>query len=211
MKAPELTELAVVWLRARFPDAHIRRELALGAYGAAQIDVAAICPDQIVGVEIKGDGDSPSRLKLQGAMYGRVCRQVYLLPSPSLLEKCDKQKPPEWVMLYPPSADRNRLTKCEDSGILYPTDYRTQRLRRGAGLGLAPAALVDVIWASEISSLRMRLPDRGNINWPKQKSALVDCAIQHFTLPEIEFAVCKTLLQRSWFDSRTLTPSEEAA
>ena len=144
-------------------------------------------------------------------MYGRVCRQVYLLPAPSLVEKCSKHKPPEWVMISPPTVDRAYATVCPESGINYTTDYRTAKLRRGAGLGLAPAALVDIVWATEIPALRMNLPDRGNINWPKQKAALVNCVIEHFTLPQIEAAVCKTLLARSWFDDRTLSPADEEA
>lgn len=205
VRARELTDLAHEWLRARFPKAHIRRELSLGAWASAAIDVAAICEDQIVGVEIKGDGDSPSRLKLQGAMYGRACRKVYLLSSPALADRCYKHKPPEWDMLWHPDVDRITGTKCVETGIRY-SDWCGE-LRRGEGLGLSPAALVDLLWVKEIPRLRMLLPTTEHTGWPKQKGALVEYVVQRFPLPVIEKAVFGTLRQRDWFDDRTDIPT----
>ena len=72
MKAPELLPLAVDWLAETYPGSIIVTELSVADWGGALVDVAAITETEIVGVEIKGDGDSPARLKLQGMAYGRV-------------------------------------------------------------------------------------------------------------------------------------------
>lgn len=73
MKADDLKPLAAAWLRTRFPDAHIAYELSLAEYGGAQIDVGAICPDQIVGVEIKAVCNLSKGAKTVDEWEGRVC------------------------------------------------------------------------------------------------------------------------------------------
>ena len=93
MRAPELRDLTIAWLRARHPEAIIVPELSVADWGGASIDVAAITPTHIVGVEIKAEGDSPSRLDLQGAVYPRVAREMWLLPDESIREKCFAKKP----------------------------------------------------------------------------------------------------------------------
>jgi hypothetical protein len=99
MKASDLLPLAVDWLGATYPGAIIVPELSVSDWGGALVDVAAITETEIIGVEIKGDGDSPARLKLQGMAYGRVCRRMWLLPSPDLQERCHAQRPPGWGRL----------------------------------------------------------------------------------------------------------------
>ena len=101
MRAPELTELAIRWLQTAYPDAFITTELSVAEWGGASVDVAAITTSEIVGVEIKGEGDSPTRLELQGLKYGRVCRFMWLLPSPegTLARRCESNRPRGWGML----------------------------------------------------------------------------------------------------------------
>lgn len=91
--------LAIEWLRARHADAVIVPELSVADWGGASLDVAAITRTHIVGVEIKGDGDSPHRLDRQALAYGMVAREMWLLPAPSLLSRCWKHKPDGWGVL----------------------------------------------------------------------------------------------------------------
>lgn len=97
--AGRLLCMAMRWLREQHPESVIVPELSVGNWGKARIDVAAICEDEIVGVEIKGDGDSPSRLSRQGWSYGLVASRVYLLPAPSLAGRCEKARPDGWGLL----------------------------------------------------------------------------------------------------------------
>lgn len=206
MKADELKVIAADWLRLRFPEAHILYEFSLAEYGGALIDVGAVCGDQIVGVEIKGDGDSPSRLKLQGQMYSRVCRQVYLLAAPSIEDKCQKNRPPEWKPLF----------LDEESGgireLLYVAD-RIGNMIRGAGYGLAPTALAAMVWASEYSAFYWQLRECGApfpaySNLPKRKADTIKYVSETCTLPTIEKAVCAVLRERVWDNKKVMRPMQ---
>ena len=99
MKAAALTRLAIDWLDRTFPDSVIVTELSVLDWGGASLDVAAVTPDRIVGVEVKGDGDSPSRLELQGLKYGLVAKEMWLLPAPSIQNKCFARRPDSWGRL----------------------------------------------------------------------------------------------------------------
>lgn len=94
MKANELTELAIEWLSKQYPDSVIVTELSVSSWGGASIDVAAITDNEIAGIEIKGEGDSPSRLKLQGLVYGRVARKMWLLADEKASRRSALQKGP---------------------------------------------------------------------------------------------------------------------
>jgi len=201
MKADELKPLAVDWLRARFPEAHITCELSLAEYGGALIDVGAICSDQIVGVEIKGDGDSASRLKLQGQMYSRVCRSVYLLPSLDLLKSCKKHIPPEWRMLVPPGGDlgvHSSRRLCPDSGISWGSTYGSADPKRGEGYGLSPAALAAMVWTTEYGAFRYHIQEKHFTALPSRKADFIRFVAERYPLPVIETAVCATLRERNW-------------
>ena len=219
MKADELTVIGRKWLRARFPEADIVPEFSCAAYGGALIDLAAICEDQIVGLEIKGDGDSPSRLKLQGNMYGRVCRKIFLLPSESLLKRCQNHCPPEWDIVstidtktYP------QQTQCEVSGLWQPKKWRPDPrdgmgLPRGQGFGLAPAALTELIWTKEYSRFAHHLAQGELLSCPlpRKKAACLEHVLQTFPLTVVEQAACKTLLERNWQWKEGIDRAQRAA
>lgn len=212
MKAPVLTELAAQWLRARLPEAHIVREFSCAAYGGALIDVAAICEDQIIGVEVKGEGDSPSRLKLQGNMYSRVCRQVYLLPSPDLQDRCIKHCPPEWQIITTKTFDSwAGLNKCADTDIYYPKNMRSLQpwsLVRGDGYGLAPAALTELVWTKEYRKFAHALEPYSGL--PRKKADALRAVCKHFPVDTVERAVCSTLRRRNWEMKPVDKPAEAA-
>ncbi|WP_084398307.1 hypothetical protein [Henriciella aquimarina] len=216
MKADDLKHLAALWLRARKPDAHILFEFSLAEYGGALIDVAAICEDEIIGVEIKGDGDSASRLKLQGQMYPRVCRTVYLLPSPDLLKSCRTHLPPEWSLLLPLGGDDDNewrlLQTCEETGIQYPKNGKAidpSTLGRGEGLGLSPAALAAMVWTTEYTRLKIALDPM--IGLPRRKADCIRYVAETYPLPKIERAVCQVLRQRDWGFKEVIKPMAAGA
>jgi hypothetical protein len=216
MKAAELKAIAKVWLRRQYPEAHILEEFSVAEYGGALVDVAAICEDQIVGVEIKGDGDSAARLKLQGQMYSRVCRTMYLLPSPDLLKKCDQQKPPEWEMLRPPGAPedpyRSRLV-CADSGIQWGSIYAKKTgPYRATGYGLAPAALAAMLWTTEYGVFKSHIEEKAFTALPHRKSDFIRFVSGRYSLDQLEPAVCRTLRARTWLGGKVVDrPSKPEA
>lgn len=99
MKAKELCALAADWLTSAVPNAIIVTELSVAEWGGAMVDVAAIGETHIVGVEVKGEGDSPARLALQGLAYGMVVREMWILADASIQAVCHARRPPDWGRL----------------------------------------------------------------------------------------------------------------
>lgn len=190
--AGELKGIAKRWLRLRFPEADILEEFSVAEYGAGLIDVAAILPTEIVGVEIKGAGDSAARLGLQGGMYSRICRRSYLLCCPSVEEKCQRQRPYGWGPLSL-TAPRHAFMaeRCVETGI-----WSFHPKPDSRGLGLAPAALAAMVWVHEYGELRRHLPLSVPIG--RKKDETIRLVSSYAALPDIERAVCATLRARNW-------------
>ena len=163
MKASDLKELTVDWMRAEFPGAVIVPELSVADWGSAMVDVAAITETEIVGVEIKGEGDSPSRLELQGLRYGQVCRRMWLLCTPegTLADRCNKRIPSGWgrLEIFESSVrPANTATKAGPpekmaTGTRYPRipdpdNYRPCKAWESRSLN--PWAICGTLWRDEL-------------------------------------------------------------
>lgn len=176
--AKKLTVMALHWLRERYPNALLTTELAVAKYGEASLDAAAIMPDQIVGVEVKGDGDSPSRLERQGFSYSRSATRMLLLPAPSIHGRIVKRRPKGWGLLMP---DGNALN-C--------------RLEAKDKLPNAPAALLDILWKEELLVVAKTL----NINAKRRETCcrIANNVAELAPLGKIRSAVCEILYNRNW-------------
>ncbi|MHA6345913.1 hypothetical protein [Roseivivax sp. CAU 1761] len=174
MKANELRKLAVDWLAKSHPDSVIVTELSVADWGGASLDVAAITPSHIVGVEIKGDGDSPARLERQALTYPMAAREMWLLCAPSIKEKCFAKRPAGWGRLELwDGAVRpdNRATKL-GAEIRTARGRRCPRVRDDSRyvpdrarllLQLAPHALCGALWRDELIAIARKydlLPPR---------------------------------------------------
>lgn len=133
---------AILWLREEWPEAVIIPELSVASWGGARLDVAAVTPTELVGVEIKGEGDSTARLQLQGLMYSPVCTRIFLLSAPSLRERCRAAKPPGWLMATNGDGDF-WSHKATNRG--FDDDYKI--------MPTSPYRLVDMLWADEMRYL----------------------------------------------------------
>jgi hypothetical protein len=143
--AGDLRDEAVRWLRGQWPDAVIIPELSVASWGGARLDLAAVTENQLIGVEIKGDGDSPARLSLQGMLYSSVCSRIFLLTSKDLRDRCLKAKPPGWLMA------RN------GRGQWWNATHPRGNAQGGHGhdgkhLPTSAIRLVDLLWSEEIKT-----------------------------------------------------------
>ncbi|MFC0633249.1 hypothetical protein [Brevundimonas balnearis] len=174
--AARLTAMASDWLCERYPDALIIREFSVGTWGGALIDLAAVRPAEIIGVEVKGDGDSPTRLKLQSALYSKAAQRMWLLPAPSLAKKCE-------VVTY----DAWGILAVEGDQVVVPSgSYRNEpRL-----LPTAPAQLLQALWADELKFIAGGL--RGGCEQLRQHIA------DTMPLRDLIPAVCERLRSRPW-------------
>lgn len=203
--ADGLKAFAKLWLRRRYPDALIVEEFSLAEYGGALIDVAAIRSDHIVGVEIKGEGDSPARLALQGMMYSRICREIWLLTAPSLAKRCRNKLPPGWGVIETGWAEICHIAHDESSNeTAVGRPYR--ETPETNGLGLSAGALAAMPWTREYPAFANAI-QCGSLPRRKQ-DFIVGCAAR-FPTPDIEKAVCTTLHSRSWWPKVVDRPKAE--
>jgi len=184
-KASDLYAAASDWLAARYPTALIVNELSIGSWGAALLDIAAITESEIIGVEIKGEGDSPSRLALQGAIYSKAATRMYLLPCPSIEQRCFKAIPKAWGRLSVANGSVARAEVC---------DY--QREQDPDRLCIAAGQLVQCLWSDEIDRAASRLEHVfGKKLYREAKAAHL---AENVPLSRLVPEVCLTLRERKW-------------
>ncbi len=207
MKAPDLLPLAVEWLALTYPGAIIVTELSVADWGGALVDVAAITETEIVGVEIKGDVDSPARLQLQGMAYGRVCRRMWLLPSPELQDRCHAQCPRGWGRLEIwegrvrafnratrlgrriPTRDGHRYESLRDESRYDPCAARESRL-------LCPHSMCGTLWRDDLREMARLCEVRGIGKANVEPLTRAICA--QLPAPAIHAGMIDQLRRRQW-------------
>lgn len=188
-KAARLCDLASDWLATRYPNALIVRELSVGKWGKALIDIAAITPDHIIGIEIKGDGDSGARLELQGHAYSRVATHMFLLTAPSLDGIAAKHKPADWWHLR---VEAGEIV----AGRLDHVWYAGARPDGPASLPNAPAQLLECLITRELKILARELCP--TIDCGRTVPALIHAISENAPLAEVRRGVCAALRVRDW-------------
>lgn len=207
MKASELLPLAVDWLAETYPGSIIVTELSVADWGGALVDVAAITETEIVGVEIKGDGDSPARLKLQGMAYGRVCRRMWLLPSPDLQDRCYAQRPRGWGRLELWEGRVRAFNRATKLGERIPTKHghRYEQLRdesrydpcaaRESRL-LCPHSMCGTLWRDELYDMarltQVKVIGKANVE------PLTQAICEQLPAPAIHAGMIDQLRRREW-------------
>ena len=101
--------------------------------------------DELVGVEIKGEGDSTARLALQGMQYSAVCTRMFLLPCEKLRDRCERARPPGWLMARNKAGAWWQRNPPERQGAWEFGDLKT--------LPTSPLRLVEMLWGDEVRQL----------------------------------------------------------
>lgn len=209
MNAPDLLELAIEWLKSEYPNSVIVPELSVADWGAALIDVAAITDEEIIGIEIKGDGDSPTRLELQGLRYGQVARKMWLLPTPNgtLADRCQKKKPTGWGTLEVVSGIVRPKNTAMKLGPVEKTDYGTRQPMVpdpdayrpdtvSDSQQFNPWAICGTLWRDELHAIAQLQ----GMN-PGSKARVHDLTmslIERMPVPELHDAMICQLRNRQW-------------
>lgn len=208
MRANELRDLTIDWLGRTYPASVIVTELSVGDWGSASIDVAAIAETHIVGVEIKGEGDTHTRLDRQGLAYGMVAKEMWLLSDESIREKCHNHKPAGWGRLEVwEGAVRpwNRATKCGDpidrpgGGHRYPSVRDDSRydpdLARVRG-HLCPDAICGALWRDEL----LQICKDAGVKMPVKSTVqpLTDAIVQALPVGLVHDFAVAALRKRAW-------------
>lgn len=189
--AKRLCDLASDFLAARYPGALIVRDLSIGNWGSALLDIAAITDDEIVGIEIKGEGDSHARLERQGWIYSQVATRMALLPAPALEASTGKRLPEGWLYL--------RLSGGE---LEYPR-WTWAKEKLWPRLGNSPAKLCETLCGRELKAIAKRLllhaPGMTRVDqW-------VGALAENVPLADLRRQVCAELRGRDWlkYDRQT--------
>ncbi|MBV7408723.1 hypothetical protein [Maritimibacter sp. DP1N21-5] len=215
-KASELTDLASTWLAATYPESIIVRELSVADWGGARIDIAAITAQEIVGVEVKGAGDSPSRLELQGFVYGRVARRMWVLPCEQLRERCFDQRPRGWGRLEVFDGAVRPMNTARKLGPEVKTqngskrncvrdDSRYEPDEAGAIPLLCPFSMCGTLWRDELYEVARR----NNVQTTGKAlvHALTEAIVNQMPAPMIHAEMIRELRSRVWrkevLDTRT--------
>lgn len=212
MNADRLRDLAIDWLCERHPDSVVVRELSIADWGGASLDVASITRTHIVGVEIKGEGDSPSRLERQGLAYGMVAREMWLLADESIRGRCHAQKPPGWGRLevwqgrvrplnraqrgdgWEKTRYGRRLRMVRDDSRYDPDTAREQPCQ-------SPWAMCGTLWRDELYEIARR----NSVDLGGRKAlvgALTEAVCAQLPAPHIHAEMIAQLRQRSWRGKR---------
>jgi hypothetical protein len=188
--AKELRGEAICWLRDQWPDAVIIPELSVATWGSARLDVAAVTMGQLIGVEIKGDGDSIGRLQLQGWAYSMVATRMFLLPSHRMRDKCEKARPPGWLMAK--NSEGRWWTNGEEPNRGYGYD--------GKSLAHSPHRMIEMLWSDEIRYLARALDV--NTNGVRGYEAIGHAIAEQIPLGVLRPKVYRLLHNRRWESGR---------
>lgn len=182
-------------------------------WGGALIDVAAITETEIVGVEIKGEGDSPARLELQGHVYGRVARRMWLLADESIQAKCFAKCPSGWGRLEiwegavrPLNRAKKRVgeeavkatrTHPAYNRAVYERDDSTYDPdTAGEERALCPWSMCGTLWRDELYDIarlhRVQTAGRANV------LPLTEAITSQLPMPVIHAAMIDQLRRRIW-------------
>ena len=210
MRAAELTMLTVDWLKVEYPTSTIVTELSVDDWGAARIDVAAITDDEIIGVEIKGEGDSPTRLDLQGLVYSRVARRMWLLctPSGTLAERCAKKKPVGWGTLEVSNGVIRPQNVAKKLGPVEELDDGSSRQRYiedidtyvpdESGLNVRQCiwAMCGTLWREELCEIARISGIK--VNSKTYVHELTEAIVEKLPVPRMHDHMIKALRKRAW-------------
>lgn len=205
-----MRDLVVPELRKRWPGARIVHELPL-RYSERRIDLAAICEDKIVSVEIKSSKDVADRLEAQLRAFKPVSSLVVAALAPKWNPKLPMRE------LEPGRAWTQQFTPCQEvirgvGGIeVWTVDAGAgaiTRTERGYSENDTPwlAEMLDMLWVSELKAIagahQVCMSKR-----PTHHDLKRECA-DLMTGREIKRAVCRALRRRPAFGAGSDPPIE---
>ncbi len=150
--------------------------------GKSRSDVVVLLPDKIVGVEIKSDADSYTRLSGQVKSYDRYFDENYILIGESHKKHAEEHIPSYWGILYADQTEEEPIIR----ELRAPSANPKAKIR----------SQLSFMWRSELSSLMKRnsLPAyRG-----KSRKFVTDTLIQKVDGKKLKEQMCDILFERDY-------------
>ena len=211
----EIRDAVVARLRELVPSARIVHELNVAGQGSNRIDVAAIRPDGIVGVEIKSEKDTLKRLEEQWTVFSRCCHYVIVaahekhfaeyrderwrddvesdsdLNHPLFFGKYGQRRY-VWRYPRPDDANKSRWGASRPWQFSFAADVVPRR-------PLSNVDMLQMLWASELREEcgrhRIAANSRATCPWMIREMAML------MTGREVRDAVCRQLRARSFAEA----------
>lgn len=123
------------WGRKKWPDARVFHELVVNE---CRIDIAFICPNDLIGVEIKSSKDVLTRLDKQSRVFREHLPEFWLAIAPKWKDAPDKPYYHNEIVVTEDGVEPFRFTaqrnrRCYDAmlGLLWADEARTIAGRKG--------------------------------------------------------------------------------
>jgi hypothetical protein len=169
----QMREHVEAWGRKRWPAARVFHELVVGE---CRVDIAFICPNDLIGVEIKSSKDVLTRLDKQASVFGACFPEFWMAIAPKWVGHPDKP----WF--------HNEIVVGEE-GIV------PDRFYHRASRNKAPYnAMLGLLWADEARAIAARKGCLAGKRTPLQ-TVMPELALR-LTGAEILAEVCRELRGR---------------
>ena len=197
----EIRDAVVRRLRGVWPEARIVHELNVAGTGSNRIDVAAIAPAAIIGVEIKSKRDTLKRLPDQWTAFNQCCHEVYVAAH----EKHFEPQPHGWAPRL--KIDDRRRPSIENAAWLYRTDVDVRGWKVKAAFRcrpLNPAGMLDMLWREELAFEACRARCYGGARATRHDMGRE--LAWYLTGREVVEAVCRQLRAREFVEADPAQP-----
>lgn len=194
-------------LRQRWPGARVIHEFPL-RYSSRSIDMAAILPAEIIGVEIKSSRDTIDRLEKQIRAFSPICSRLLIALAPKWNEELSLEERVTrtgraWYSRYTEAQEILRratdihcetFTVCHETGTMKNTNggWHCNHFPW-------PARLLDLLHVAELAEM-MGASNRSTHEY------LVRMCHDRLTGPQIIRAVCASLRARNGFAAQSDPP-----
>lgn len=144
------------FLRERYPEARLVHEIVMGE-GKVRADVAALCPDHLVAVEVKGAGDNTLRLLHQVAMFQLCFPEVWMVVAENHGADADliRHLMPQIGLIV--GKGMGRRWTGEGSNHDEPVPVEFEVIAEPAPRDPVPEMMLRVCWLEELKSICDRL------------------------------------------------------
>lgn len=211
-----MRDLVVPELRRRWPSARIIHELPT-RYSQNRIDLAAVTPDLIIGVELKSSRDVIDRLEGQLRAFEPICHGVIVCLAPKWNEKLPMiERPAKYGIRHEqPLTEAQAVTRRVSHQIpiwtcsaqdqrIDPEDEHLLDRKRLSRVTPWAGKMLDVLHVAELKQIAARHRIATG-RWPYHQD-LVGACHDNMTGPEIVRAVCRALRERDAFCAGTDAP-----
>lgn len=150
--------------------------------GNSRSDVLAVIPEKIIGIEIKSDADTYTRLKTQVSDYDKYCDLCYILVGSSHLRHAAQHVPLYWGILYADQTEAEPIIRSAREALPNPKVRLKNQLK--------------LLWRRELRQLTVnnRLPKYDR----KTRAFVTKMLVDRVSPDKLKAQICDALFERDY-------------